>query len=78
MKRKRPINRPTLARVEPNETALIWNPKYGFRLAVPRNKGRSCKVSVEELFLGALLHKTADEDYIQQVTANHFGHFTKH
>lgn len=76
MKHKRAADRPRLAAIQPNETALIYSPEHGFRQASPRRtKG---ELTLEELFLLAVMTKTNDEDFMQQVVANHFGQFTKH
>jgi len=75
MKRVR-LDRPMLNTLDAGETALIWNPRYGFRLAAPRRKPKD-QLSLAETFLTILAMQVSDE-MMTKLTGDYLAHFKKH
>ena len=72
----RRFNRPALHHLEASETALIWNPQFGFRLAAP-DHNRIDELSLPETFL-TVLSMQIDESMMRQLTGDYLAKFKKH
>ena len=72
----RRVNRPMLHMLEANETALIWSPQFGFRLAQP-DHDRCDELSLAETFL-TVLSMQIEENMMRALTGDYLAKFKKH
>jgi hypothetical protein len=68
--------RPVIPEYDEQETALIWNPHFGFRLEAPARDG-PCVLSLPETFL-TVLSFNIDEELMHRITRECLTHFRKH
>ena len=68
--------RPMLNQLDPAETALIWNPEFGFRLYSPDHNTVDT-LSLPETFL-SILHMQVNDEMMMRLTGEYLSHFRKH
>lgn len=57
--------------LDADEVALLWSPRKGYRLLVP-DKAPEDEMTMEEQFMGAILVKSGDPDFVDRVVRAFF------